>query len=80
MTEKVAELLRQALALPPEARSALASSLIASLDEDTVDEDAELEWEKEIARRIAELNAGTVPTIAWAEVRKRISARIDAKR
>ena len=55
MTEKVADLLKQALALPPEARSALASSLLASLEDATVDEGAELEWEREIARRVDEL-------------------------
>ena len=43
MTEKVAELLKQARELPPEGRAAIASSLLARLDEDTVDEGAELE-------------------------------------
>jgi hypothetical protein len=38
--------------------------LLASLDEDTVDEGAELEWEREIARRVDELKAGTVKTIS----------------
>ena len=77
MTEKVADLLKQALALPPEARSALASSLLASLEDDTVDESAELEWEREIARRVEELRAGTVTTVPWAEVRRRALARIN---
>ena len=80
MTEKVADLLKQALALPPEARSALASSLLASLEDDTVDESAELEWEREITRRVDELRAGTVPTVPWAEVRKRALARINGPR
>jgi putative addiction module component (TIGR02574 family) len=80
MTEKVADLLKQALALPPEARSALASSLLASLEDEAVDEGAELEWEREIARRVDELRAGTLTTIPWAEVRKRAVARIDDPR
>ncbi len=80
MTEKVADLLKQALALPPEARSALASSLLASLEEATVDEKAELEWEKEIARRVDELRTGSVTTIPWAEVRHRAIARINGSR
>jgi len=80
MTEKVADLLKQALALPPEARSALASSLLASLEEATVDEDAELEWEKEIAHRVDELRAGSVTTVPWAEVRQRAIARINGSR
>ena len=78
MGEKVSELLKQALALPAEARAALASSLLESLDEDTIDEAAELEWEREIARRVNELNSGTVKAVPWAEVRRRALAQIPA--
>jgi putative addiction module component (TIGR02574 family) len=80
MTEKVADLLKWALALPPEARAALASSLLASLEDSEVDEGAELEWEQEIARRVDELRTGSVATIPWAEVRQRAIARIDGSR
>ncbi|HEV3315418.1 MAG TPA: addiction module protein [Candidatus Angelobacter sp.] len=75
MTEEVSELLRKALALPTEARAALAGSLLDSLDE-AVDESAEAEWEKEIVRRVAELKAGTVKTVPWTEVRHRLSAKL----
>jgi len=75
MTEEVSELLRKVLALPTEARAALAGSLLDSLDE-IVDESAEAEWEKEIVRRVAELNAGTVKTVPWTEVRRRLSAKL----
>ena len=80
MTEKVAELLKQALELTPEARSALASCLLASLEEASVDEDVELEWEREIARRVDELKTGSVITTPWSEVRQRAVARIDGSR
>jgi putative addiction module component (TIGR02574 family) len=80
MTEKVAELLKRAMELPPEGRAALASSLLASLDDDVVDEGAELEWEREIARRVEELKAGSVVTVPWAEVRQRALARIHGTR
>ncbi|MGA9566983.1 MAG: addiction module protein [Candidatus Korobacteraceae bacterium] len=80
MTEKVSDLLKQALALPPEARSALASSLLASLEDATVDEGAEMAWEQEIARRVDELRTGSVATIPWAEVRQRAIARINGWR
>ena len=80
MTKKVAELLKQAMELPPEGRAALASSLLASLDDDAVDEGAELEWDREIARRVDELKAGSVTTIPWAEVRQRALARINGPR
>jgi putative addiction module component (TIGR02574 family) len=76
MGEKVSELLKQALALPAEARAALANSLLESLDEDVLDEGAEQEWEREIQRRLKELDSGAVQTIPWSEVRRRMLARI----
>ncbi len=69
MMPEVSNLLKQALALPVEARAALAGSLLESLDE-TVEESAEEEWNKEIARRIAELDSGKVKPVPWAEARR----------
>lgn len=73
MRPEVSELLKRALALPAEARAALANSLLESLDE-TVDPAAEEEWNQEIARRIAELDSGKVKPIPWAEACRQISA------
>jgi putative addiction module component (TIGR02574 family) len=73
MTPDVSELLKKALALPPEARAALAGSLLESLD-DTVDSSAQEEWSREIARRIEELDSGKVKPVPWAEARRQISA------
>jgi putative addiction module component (TIGR02574 family) len=73
MSPDLSELLKKALALPPEARAALTGSLLESLD-DTVDQGAEEEWSKEIGRRIAELDSGKVKPIPWAEARRQISA------
>jgi putative addiction module component (TIGR02574 family) len=78
MNREVSELLEKALSLPPEARAALAGSLLDSLD-DTVDASAEEEWNKEIARRIEELDSGKVKPIAWAEARRQISAILDGR-
>jgi putative addiction module component (TIGR02574 family) len=64
----------EALRLPAEARAALAGHLIESLD-DSVDEDAEAEWKKEIARRIDELDKGTVKTVPWSVARRQIRGR-----
>jgi len=72
MTQEVAELLKRALALPVEARAALAGSLLDSLDV-TVDASAEEEWNQEIARRIRELDSGKVKPIPWAEARRQVS-------
>jgi putative addiction module component (TIGR02574 family) len=78
MTQEVSELLKKALALPPEARAALAGSLLESLD-DTVDASAEEEWNEEIARRIRELDSGKVKPIPWAEARRQVSAILSGR-
>jgi len=78
MTQEVSELLKKALALPVEARAALAGSLLESL-EDTLDASAEEEWKREIARRIAELDSGKVKPIPWAEARRQISAILNGR-
>ncbi len=78
MTPDVSELLKKALALPPEARAALAGSLLESLD-DTVDASAEEEWNREIARRIEELDSGKVKPVPWAEARRQISALLNGR-
>jgi putative addiction module component (TIGR02574 family) len=69
MKREAAEILKDALALPTEARAALAGSLLESLDAE-VDEDAEAAWATEVNRRVAELDSGAVKTIPWAEVRR----------
>jgi len=74
MKREAAEILKDALALPTEARAALAGSLLESLDTE-VDEDAEAAWATEVNRRLAELDSGAVKTIPWAEVRRRLAAR-----
>jgi putative addiction module component (TIGR02574 family) len=74
MNSETQDLLDRALKLPPEARAALAGSLIESLDE-SVDTDAEAAWESEIRKRIAEIDAGTVETIPWSVARQRILNR-----
>jgi len=75
MTEEVIDLLKKALALPVEARAALAGSLLDTLDE-TVEEDVEASWEREIASRIEGLDTGKSQTIPWTEVRRRITAKL----
>ena len=74
MTPDPGKLLEEALKLTPEARAALAASLLESLDE-VVDEDAEQAWAAEIAKRISELDSGAVTPIPWSEARRRILER-----
>ncbi|MBA2450673.1 MAG: addiction module protein [Chloroflexi bacterium] len=68
----VDEILEDALALPVEARAAIAGSLISSLDDQT-DQQVEELWSAEIAQRIVELDAGRVQLVPWTEVRRRLS-------
>lgn len=72
MKENIADILKQALKLPPEARAALAGSLLDSVDV-PLDLDAESAWEAEIAARIREIDKGKVTLIPWAEARARIA-------
>lgn len=74
MERDVAEILKRALELPPEARAATAGSLLDSLDQ-TVDENAESMWEKEILLRLKEIDEGKVKLVPWAEARRRISGQ-----
>ena len=74
MSPDVSELLKKALALPPEARAALAGSLSESLDDEPCDEGVEAAWNEEIKRRIEEIDSGKVQMIPYEEVRRRLAA------
>lgn len=77
MTHEANDVLRRALALPPEDRAELAGSLIESLDAATDADTEEEAWQQEVARRIQDLDAGKAQTIPWAEVRRRIAAKLE---
>ncbi|MDO9124085.1 MAG: addiction module protein [Deltaproteobacteria bacterium] len=74
MKQNLVEILKEALKLSPEARAALAGTLLDSLDE-TVDRDAESAWEAEIVMRLKEIDEGKVNLIPWAEARARIAGQ-----
>jgi putative addiction module component (TIGR02574 family) len=74
MKSDASKILEAALKLPPEARAAIAGSLIESLDEE-VDENAEAEWAEEIARRVEDLDSGKAKTIPWSKARRLIVSR-----
>lgn len=76
ITEEVSELLKKVLALPPEARAALAGTLLESLDEHPADQGVEAAWSEEISRRIEEIDSGKVQLIPYEEVRRRLMARL----
>lgn len=76
MESHPAELLRDALALPLEARTALIDSLIESLDA-TVDEGATEAWKREIELRLKQIDDGTVELISWSAARKRLRDQLE---
>jgi putative addiction module component (TIGR02574 family) len=74
MPRDASEVLKDALALPLEARAALIGSLVDSLDTE-VDEDAEEAWRSEIRRRLVEIDSGAAKLVPWDEARRRLLAR-----
>ncbi len=73
MSTTVEALEAEVLRLPPAERSRLLDRLIASLDNDTSIADA---WDKEAARRDAEIENGTSVPVDGAEVVARLRAEI----
>lgn len=71
MGSDATKLLEAALKLPPEARAAMAGSLLESLDT-IVDADAEAEWNKEIARRLKDLDSSHLSLVSWSDARRKI--------
>ena len=72
MTTAVAdEILCSALQQPETARARIAEALIASL-EIPADREVERAWQREIDRRLHEIDTGTVKCVPWEEVRDRL--------
>ena len=76
MTQEAAELLKKALSLPVAERADLAGSLIESLDE-TQDESVEAAWDEEVARRMTDVDSGTVKPVSLEEARRRLSSALE---
>ena len=74
MVSDATKLLEAALKLPPEARAAMAGSLLESLDT-VVDADAEAEWDREIAHRLKDLDAASARVVSWTDARREILGR-----
>ncbi len=71
MSETAKQILTKALSLSEADRAALAGALIESL-EGEADPGAEAAWDAEIKRRIGELDAKSVETVPWSQVRERL--------
>ena len=74
-TEILNKLRSAALMLPEAERAELAHAVVKSLDSPD-DADALEAWDKEILRRLAEIDAGSAKLIDRDEFRRRMQARI----
>ncbi len=68
--------LREALTLPEEERTEIAGVLLESLEPAVPEPGAEDAWRREVAARVAVLDAGGVQTTEWTEVRQRLLKRL----
>lgn len=75
MAQNVAELLKDALSLPLEARATLVDYLLGSLDVQ-VDPGAEEAWRDEIHLRLQQIDSGAAKLIPWDDARRRLWARL----
>jgi putative addiction module component (TIGR02574 family) len=71
MKDREEQVIVQALRLPKTARAALVVRLLDTLDTE-VDEDAERAWDREIGKRLDEIDSGRVKLVPWSEARRRI--------
>jgi putative addiction module component (TIGR02574 family) len=76
MTKEVKKLLNDALNLSESERALLAASLIDSLDPGE-GPTMEAAWETEIAKRISELDSGSIKSVPWSEARKLILKNLE---
>lgn len=74
MSRDLKDVFREAFELPEEQRATLAGLLIESL-ESPPEPDVEEAWAQEAERRWQEIEAGSVRTIPWNEVRAKLFGR-----
>lgn len=77
-TETLRKLCSEALMLPETERAELAHELVKSLDA-PADTDVADAWDKEILRRLAEIDSGTAELIDRDEFRRRMQARLGSR-
>lgn len=74
----VDHIIDQALQQPEKERARIAERLISSLDQ-TTDLDVELAWQKEIDKRLREIDSGAVECIPWEDVRSKLYQNANAQ-
>jgi putative addiction module component (TIGR02574 family) len=73
----VSDLLKRALALPVDERTALANTLLDSLEES--DRSVQAAWDEEVARRMQDLQAGKAVTVPWEELHQELLAMLNGR-
>ena len=81
MSPEVSDLLKRALSLPVDERAALVNTLLESLDSasDQADDSVEEAWDKEVARRMKDLEAGRAVTVPWEELHQKLLAMVNER-
>jgi len=74
MSNLTADIFKEALDLDERDRATLAGLLIESLEEEP-DDQLELVWKAEVARRTAELDSGGAKALVWEDVKARLLKR-----
>ncbi len=71
-------IIKEALEKPEGERAKIAETLISSLHE-SPSHDIEEAWQKEIQRRVKEIDSDEVECIPWEEIRDRLYGNANAK-
>jgi putative addiction module component (TIGR02574 family) len=77
LSPEVSDLLKRALALPVDERSALANTLLDSLEES--DRSVQAAWDEEVARRMQDLQAVKAVTVPWEELHQELLAMLNGR-
>jgi len=77
MSPEIIDLLKRALALSADERAALANTLLDSLE--TGNESVQEAWDKEVARRMADLKAGKAVTVPWEQLHRELLAMVNER-
>jgi putative addiction module component (TIGR02574 family) len=77
MGPEVSDLLKRALALPVDERTALANTLLDSLGES--DQSVQAAWDEEVAGRMQDLQAGRAVTVPWEELHQELLAMLNER-
>lgn len=74
----VDDIIDQALRQPEKERARIAEILISSLEK-PANKDIELAWQKEVTKRLHEIDSGAVECIPWEEVRDKLRRNASAE-